>query len=87
MAVPAGDPESPLCSRLTISGSFLNVTDATESATAWAALKKAHPAMANWPSSHDFFVGKMEITQMWLINAFGGASIISAAEYFNQTMA
>ena len=36
----------------------------------------------DYPTSHDFFVGKLEIDGLWLIDMFGGAAIIKPAEYF-----
>mmetsp|Transcript_30951 Transcript_30951/g.62828 ORF Transcript_30951/g.62828 Transcript_30951/m.62828 type:complete len:194 (+) Transcript_30951:25-606(+) len=84
----AGDPESPLCSRLTISGTFLNISGTDEAPVAWEALVAAHPAMAAWPADHSWFIGKLEISNLWLINIFGGASIITPDQYYqNNTVA
>ena len=76
-----GDPESPLCSRLNMVGTFTNVSGTSEGDTAQAALFAAHPSMTNWPASHGFFVGKLSIDSLWLINMYGGAAIIDTAEY------
>jgi hypothetical protein len=62
-------------------GKFTNVSGTSEGDAAQAALFAAHPSMANWPASHDFFVGKLAIDSLWLINMYGGAAIIDAAEY------
>lgn len=83
-----GDPENPPCSRLTLSGTFKNVTGTPEYETAKAALNVTHPAMTEWGcfeagggGDHAFFLAKMEIQQAWLIDIFGGAAIITADDY------
>uniref|UniRef100_A0A7S2CWJ1 CREG-like beta-barrel domain-containing protein n=1 Tax=Florenciella parvula TaxID=236787 RepID=A0A7S2CWJ1_9STRA len=81
----AGDEESPLCSRLSITGNFVNISGTDEEEQATDALFKAHPAMKNWPADHSWFVGKLEITQLWEINMFGGASHITPAQYYAGT--
>ena len=78
----AGDPESPICTRLTMSGSFVNISGTTEADEAWGALQEAHPAMSSWPADHNWFIGKLDISHLWLINIFGGASNITPEEYF-----
>ena len=78
----AGDPESPICSRLTIMGTFKNVSGTPEANAAWDALQAAHPAMSSWPADHAWFIGKLDISHLWLINIFGGASNITPEEYF-----
>lgn len=86
-----GDPENPPCSRLTLSGTFVNVTASRpggEWAIAKAALNATHPAMNSWgcfdgkSGDHDFFLAKLDVTQAWLIDIFGGAATIPAKEYF-----
>lgn len=79
----AGDPESPLCSRLTISGTFLNISGTSEADEAWTALTAKHPAMATWPSDHSWFIGKIQISHLWLINFYGGATNITPDEYYS----
>lgn len=78
----AGDPESPLCSRLTISGVFVNISGTDEATTAWDALVAAHPAMALWPEDHDWYIGRLQISNLWLINIYGGAADISPEDYY-----
>lgn len=88
-----GDPENPPCARLTLSGNFVNVTGTPEWKVAKAALETAHPAFAGWGcfnegtggggvGGHDFFLAKMNVTSAWLIDFYGGAAIMGAAEYF-----
>jgi hypothetical protein len=56
--------------------------NSTEDKTARAALFKRHTSFSQYPPGHDFFVAKMEIDGVWLIDFFGGAAIIPPAEYF-----
>jgi len=80
-----GDEESPLCSRLSITGNFVNISGTDEEEQALDALFSKHPAMKNWPADHSWFVGKLDITQLWEINIFGGASHITPEQYYAGT--
>jgi len=75
------DPEDPRCTRLTIMGKLRNVTDA-EAPFAKNSLFERHPGMKSWPASHDFHIVTLDIEELWLINMFGGASIIKPEDYF-----
>lgn len=78
-----GDPESPVCARLTISGSLAQVEmEADEYAVAQAAFFQRHPQMQYWPKDHNWQIVKLEITDLWLINYFGGAKILPVKDYF-----
>jgi len=80
---PLGDPETPTCARLVLSGTVqMLAANTTEDAKGRAALFAKHPSFANYPPGHDFFVAKMNVETAWLIDAFGGAAIISAKDYF-----
>jgi len=82
-----GDPENPPCARLVISGTMVKLeANSTEDKSARAALFKRHPSFAQYPPGHDFFVAKMEIDGVWLIDFYGGAAIIPPADYFNATI-
>ena len=79
-----GDPENPPCARLVVSGVVSKVASgSSEEKTAMASLVKRHPSFAHYPSSHDFFVAKIAIDGLWLIDIFGGAAIIKPADYFS----
>lgn len=78
-----GDPENPPCARLVLSGNMVKLeANSTEDKSARAALFKRHPSFSQYPSGHDFFIAKMEIDGVWLIDFYGGAAIIPPAEYF-----
>merc|ERR1712217_776296 len=73
----------PPCARLVLSGTMVKLeANSTEDKTAREALFKRHPSFSQYPPSHDFFVAKMEIDGVWLIDFYGGAAIIPPAEYF-----
>ena len=78
-----GDPEDPPCARLVLSGAVTKLpANSTEEATAKAALVARHPSFANYPAGHDFFVAKLTLDGIWLIDIFGGAAIIAPKDYF-----
>ena len=74
--------KSPICARLTAMGTFVNVSATSEEAVAQDALFSLHPAMSLWPDDHSWFFFKLELTQLWLVNIYGGASTVLAADYF-----
>nr|XP_039273661.1 protein CREG2-like [Styela clava] len=77
------DPEDPRCAKLTLSGRMVNVTSSEERKFALASLFERHPVMKSWPSSHDFYVTKLDIDMVWLIDYFGtGGSVVSLEDYF-----
>jgi Pyridoxamine 5'-phosphate oxidase len=79
-----GDPESPLCARLTLLGKLALVTTGTDEwAMAQASFYQRHPQMQSWPSNHDWTIAKLIVEEAWLIDYFGGATILTANEYFS----
>lgn len=76
------DPEDPRCVRLALTGTMVDVTDASEIKFAKDGLFSTHPQMATWPASHDFHFTKLQIERIWLIDFFGGASDIAPKDYF-----
>jgi len=80
------DPESPPCARLVLSGKMVKIdVNTTEGAAAKTALFKRHPAFTSYPDSHDFLPVKMELDGIWLIDQFGGATIMAPEDYFAGT--
>lgn len=77
-----GDPENPLCARLTMTGQMVMVEKGSEEfKKAQAAFFHRHPQMASWPADHGWIIGKMEIQDLWLIDFFGGAAILDIHKY------
>jgi hypothetical protein len=77
------DPEDPRCARVVFSGEFVEVDDVEEQVDAQSFLFNRHPAMSSWPDDHSWKVHKIVISEIWLINIYGGASIVDVDEYFN----
>ncbi|XP_023446353.1 protein CREG1 [Dasypus novemcinctus] len=78
------DPQSPLCSHIILSGTVTKVNE-TEMDFAKKSLFTRHPEMKTWPSSHKWFFAKLNITNIWVLDYFGGAKLVTPEEYFNVT--
>ncbi|XP_060053939.1 protein CREG1 isoform X3 [Erinaceus europaeus] len=57
----------------------------TELDFAKTSLFTRHPAMKTWPSSHNWFFAKLNITNIWVVDYFGGAKVVTPEEYYNVT--
>jgi hypothetical protein len=66
------DPEDPRCVRLVFSGQLSQVEEGDELQFATTALFERHPAMKTWPVDHNWHVYKINITDIWLIDIYGG---------------
>ncbi|XP_077370369.1 protein CREG1 [Festucalex cinctus] len=75
------DPQSPLCAHIILSGSMLEV-NGTEAEFAKKALFTRHPEMIDWPTDHNWFFAKFNITQVWVLDYFGGVKTVSPDEYY-----
>lgn len=69
------DPEDPRCARVVFSGNFTMVTDPEELAFATNALFERHPTMTTWPTDHDWKVHRIDLTEIWLIDIYGGGTV------------
>jgi len=79
---PHGDPENPPCARLVLTGTVVKLNSSSpEHKAAQAALFERHPSFSKMPAGHGFFVAKFELDGIWLISAYGGAKILSLADY------
>ena len=82
-----GDPESPICARLVLTGRLVQVhNDTAEFAMARQALFHRHPQMAYWPADHDWVIAKLLLADIWLIDYFGGPAVLPVDEYFRQKL-
>jgi len=78
------DPQDPRCAKLIISGKLIQVDNAThEYNFAHDALFTRHPAMKWWPKDHDFYVAKVELEQIAVLDYFGGMKHVSIKDYLN----
>lgn len=77
-----GDAENPPCARMVLSGDFVRLDAADdEHDSAKAALFDRHPSFKLMPGDHGFFVGKLNIDSIWLIDFYGGATNMDVSEY------
>ncbi|XP_045402584.1 protein CREG1 isoform X2 [Lemur catta] len=78
------DPQSPLCVHIILSGTVTKVNE-TEMDFAKHSLFTRHPDMETWPASHNWFFAKLNITNIWVLDYFGGPKIVTPEEYYNVT--
>jgi len=76
-----GDPFNPPCARLVLSGDFVRMEESEEATAAKAALFEKHPSFAHLPADHGFFLGKLEIDAIWMVDIYGGATNMDVSEY------
>ncbi|XP_018413364.1 PREDICTED: protein CREG1 isoform X2 [Nanorana parkeri] len=75
------DPQSPLCAHIILSG-IIQKVEGKENDTAKVALFSRHPEMATWPSDHNWFFAKLNITNIWVLDYFGGIKTVTPDEYY-----
>jgi len=76
------DPEDPRCIRVVLMGEMKEV-DSEDLTWAKDALFARHPAMKSWPADHSWKVFSMSLKNIWVIDMFGGASVVSLSDYFS----
>uniref|UniRef100_A0A4W3GCT1 Cellular repressor of E1A stimulateds 1 n=1 Tax=Callorhinchus milii TaxID=7868 RepID=A0A4W3GCT1_CALMI len=76
------DPQSPLCCRVIFSGTVMKV-NGSEEAFAKDALFSRHPEMADWPRDHGWYFAKLNITNIWVLDYFGGVKTVTPEEYYS----
>ncbi|KAM9206141.1 protein CREG1 isoform 2-T2 [Mergus octosetaceus] len=76
------DPQNPLCAHIIFCGSVVKVND-SEAAIAKKALFSRHPEMESWPKDHNWFFAKFNITNIWVLDYFGGLKIVTPEEYYS----
>ncbi|XP_007440239.1 protein CREG1 [Python bivittatus] len=77
------DPQNPLCAHVIFSGIVEKVPNGTEADFAKTALFSRHPEMEFWPVGHNWFFAKLNITNIWLLDFFGGIKTVTPEDYFN----
>lgn len=77
------DPQDPRCARVILTGHLVRVNETTdEYAFAKNALFSRHPSMKYWPTTHEWYIPKMEIEMVMVLDFFGGAVVVGVDEYF-----
>jgi len=81
------DPMDPRCAHIILTGSMVSVPkDSEEGEFAKRALFSRHPVMPDWPKDHGWFFTKLNITNVIVLDFFGGAITVPLEEYFNATV-
>lgn len=76
------DPMEPTCARVMFTGEALRIPkDSDEFAFGTAAMLSHHPASANWVATHDFFLCKLNITSIVVLDFYGGANFVKVDDY------
>lgn len=79
---PSGDPENPMCARLTITGKLVEIEyGSDEYNRIQSVMFQRHPSMETWPGDHEWMIVKLVIEDVWFIDFYGGPSIISPDEF------
>ncbi|XP_058467608.1 protein CREG1 [Malaya genurostris] len=78
------DPMEPTCARIMISGRALKVQEETEEFTFGTnAMFSRHPAAKHWLDTHNFFLCKLDIVQIAVLDYYGGPHYVTVEEYKN----
>jgi len=81
------DPMDPRCAHIILTGNMVNVPkDSEEGEFAKRALFSRHPVMPDWPKNHGWFFTKLNITNVIVLDFFGGAITVPVEDYFNATV-
>lgn len=80
----SGDPENPVCARLVLTGQF-EILNANAPEFEWAksAIFQRHPSMSDWPDDHNWQVAAIRVKDVWLLDYFGGATILKVSDYYD----
>jgi len=78
------DLQDPRCGRLIITGKIKKLQKRSkEYLYAKKTLFERHPAMKGWVLVHDFYIGKVDIEHIAVLDYFGGAKFVNVYDYFH----
>jgi len=81
------DAEDPRCAHVILAGEVIKVPqNSSEEAFAKEALFSRHPVMPDWPTSHGWYFAKLNITNVILLDFFGGAIDVPLEEYYKAVL-
>jgi hypothetical protein len=81
------DPMEPTCGRAMISGEALRVDkNSDEFNFATNAMLSRHPSSANWLNTHDFFLCKLNISSICILDWYGGPHYVTIEDYFKANL-
>lgn len=77
------DPMEPTCARAMISGEALRIPkDSEEFRFATEAMTSHHPASVDWLNTHSFFLCKLNISSICVLDWYGGPHFVDVDDYF-----
>lgn len=76
------DPMEPTCARAMISGQVEEVVGDKEKDTAQKLFLKRHPAGSKWIDTHVFYLCKLNIGNIYVLDFYGGPHDVSAEDYY-----
>ncbi|XP_022909089.1 protein CREG1 [Onthophagus taurus] len=77
------DPQDPRCAKLMITGRMIKPKSGSDDYNfGLESLTYKHPAIKYWPTDHGFYVAKIDIDQIGVLDFFGGIKYITPEEYF-----
>lgn len=80
------DPMEPTCARAMISGKVDPVDEnkrPEEHKKNLALFVKKHPAARKWIESHNFYLCKLDIENIYVLDFYGGPNDVSVKDYYN----
>jgi len=81
------DPQDPRCAKVILSGIYLKVNSSTPEYTfGRQSLFEKHPAMKDWPEDHGFYVAKVDLKQILVLDFFGGIHSVKPEDYFRANL-
>lgn len=76
------DPMEPTCARIMISGRAVKLEEGTDEFTFGKnAMFSRHPAAKHWLDTHNFFLCKLDIVQIAVLDYYGGPHYVTVEEY------
>lgn len=76
------DPMEPTCARIMISGRAVKLEEGNDDFNFGKnAMFSRHPAAQKWLSTHNFFLCKLEIAQIAVLDWYGGPHYVTVEEY------
>jgi len=80
------DPEDPRCAHIILTGKMVKIDEnSDEYKFAHEGLFSRHPAMNTWPAEHGWFIGKLDIEGIMLLDFFGGVITVEIEDYMKAT--
>lgn len=77
------DPMEPTCARSMISGQVKKMDPSDKSyQPSLDAYVRRHPAAINWVKAHNFYLCELEISNIFVLDFYGGPHKVSASDYY-----